>query len=186
MRAYTGHVWLAMGCESWDDWCETELGGFRPQAALRREIVAELAERRITNRSIAEAVGADERTVRRDLATAANAAVDPDRKTLGKDGVWRKPPKKREPKPEPKPVEVEPEPPLDVDEADVSFEYELVDNPIRLQPLDTSALYANVGKLIRNQFNNDALAYATPEQRAEIVAAMQEVINKIEEMETTK
>ncbi|HTX55286.1 MAG TPA: hypothetical protein VMD08_17920 [Candidatus Baltobacteraceae bacterium] len=103
VRAYRGRIWRAMGCESWDDWCETELGGFRPQAALRREIVVELAGLGMSNVAIANVVHASEGTIRNDLATSQNYEVDPERKTIGKDGKERRRPK-REPKPKPEPV----------------------------------------------------------------------------------
>jgi hypothetical protein len=96
MAAYEGRVWEAMGYHNWADWCDGELGGFRLPLPQRRSVASDLAGRGMSNRSIAEVVGADERTVRRDR-TAANAAVD--EPTLGQDGKRRRQPQ-REPEPE--------------------------------------------------------------------------------------
>ena len=103
-RAYFGRVWLAMGYESWDEWCDCELDGFKLPAPERKKVVAELAEAGMSNRAIADVVGCDEGTVRNDKkATAENSAVD--RVTVGKDGKARK-----QPEPRPKPDVPEPEP----------------------------------------------------------------------------
>lgn len=86
--AFRGRVWVALSYASWSEWCECELGGLKLPAPKRREVVAELSGAGMSNRAIGDAIGVDERTVRRD-ATAANAAVDSDRKTLGQDGRER-------------------------------------------------------------------------------------------------
>lgn len=83
-RAYFGRIWLAMGYESWSEWCDCELDGFKLPAVERREIVTELSDSGMSNPSIADVIGVHEKTVRRDLATSANAEVE--RKVTGKDG----------------------------------------------------------------------------------------------------
>lgn len=45
-RAFFGRVWLAMGYESWSEWCDCELDGFRLPAVERREVVIELGRGR--------------------------------------------------------------------------------------------------------------------------------------------
>jgi hypothetical protein len=34
-RAFFGRVWLAMGYESWSEWCDSELDGFKLPAVER-------------------------------------------------------------------------------------------------------------------------------------------------------
>lgn len=105
-QAYQGRVWIAMGYESWTEWCDSELDGFRLPAVERREIVAELAESGMSNRAIADVIGVTDMTVGRDLSTATNVAVDLDRRTIGKDGRARpaaQPAPKQEPRQDPPP-----------------------------------------------------------------------------------
>lgn len=96
LRAFEGRAWLALGYESWDEWCDCELDGFKLPALQRKEVVAALAEAGMSNRAIANVVGASEGTVRNDRAesTAQNYAVE--RTTLGQDGK-----KRRQPRPAP-------------------------------------------------------------------------------------
>lgn len=81
--AFFGRVWLAMGYESWSEWCDCELDGFKLPAVERREIVAELAESGMSNRSIADVIGVDKNTVRSDLARGENS---PPEQITGQDG----------------------------------------------------------------------------------------------------
>jgi hypothetical protein len=114
-KAFYGQVWLALGYESWDEYCDSELGGFKLPAPQRQEAVAALAAAGMSNRAIADAVNADEKTVRNDrAATAENSAVD--RKTTGKDGKQRAAAKKKQPTP--KKNEPKPEPEDNADSAD--------------------------------------------------------------------
>ena len=62
------------------------MNGYPLPAPKRREVVADLASAGMSNRAIAEVVGAGETTVRRDLAGAPNGAPDLDRKVMGQDG----------------------------------------------------------------------------------------------------
>jgi hypothetical protein len=96
-EAYDGRVWLELGYPTWGDWCDGELGGFKLPVPQRKALVSELAGRGMSNRSIAEVVGASKSQVNRDISTVPNGTV-PER-TLGQDGKTR--PARREPKPEP-------------------------------------------------------------------------------------
>ena len=82
-RAYFGRVWLAMGYESWSEWCDCELDGFKLPAIERRGTVSELAESGMSNRAIADVTGVSEGTVRNDKAGAQNYAPGP---VVGQDG----------------------------------------------------------------------------------------------------
>lgn len=96
-RAFFGRVWVAMGYESWGEWCDCELDGFKLPVVERREVVAELSEGGMSNRSIADVIGVHHTTVGADLASSGgNPPVDEDRKTVGQDGKVR--PASRNPK----------------------------------------------------------------------------------------
>jgi hypothetical protein len=114
--AYQGRIWLAMGYESWSEWCDCELGGFKVPPVQRREIVAELAESEMSNVAIADVIGVSRETVRRDLAGCTN--VHPDRKLTGQDGKkYRRPvPKREQPAADPNP---EDRPPPDINGEDI-------------------------------------------------------------------
>lgn len=112
--AFRGRVWIALAYASWAEWCECELGGLKLPAPKRRDVVAELAGEGMSNRAIAEVVGASEPTVRRDVkagasndAPAANAA--PDRRRLGQDGKSYTPPQPKPAAPESEPEFVDAE-----------------------------------------------------------------------------
>jgi hypothetical protein len=80
-RAFFGQAWKALGYESWSEWCDSELDGFRLPSVERREVVKELAKplpdrRKMSNRQIAEVVGVGTRTVDRDVSGASNGAPD--------------------------------------------------------------------------------------------------------------
>lgn len=98
-RAFRGRVWLAMGYQSWTDWCDHELGGFKLLAPQRREVVEELAGRGISNKAIADALGTSNDTVRRDKESAGVANETP---VIGQDG-------KTYARPKPAPVAPKPE-----------------------------------------------------------------------------
>lgn len=88
VQAYQGRAWLALGYQTWDAYCDGRLAGMRPaiERDERREMVGELRAAGLSTRAIGSALGADARTVRRDL-TGANAPV-PERIT-GLDGIER-------------------------------------------------------------------------------------------------
>jgi transcriptional regulator with XRE-family HTH domain len=82
-RAYRGRIWLTLGYESWQEYCDCELDGFKlPSRAERPQIVGELTHRHgLSQRAVAEALGVDQSTVSRDMAGDANASP-----AIGKDG----------------------------------------------------------------------------------------------------
>ncbi|MGO9032635.1 hypothetical protein [Mycobacterium sp.] len=88
-RAYFGRIWLPMGYDSWAEWCDCELGGFKLPIEERRAVVTGLAESGMSNRAIGAVTGVDKNTVRSDLAkaggenspTAPRAVTGPDGKT---------------------------------------------------------------------------------------------------------
>lgn len=73
-----------MGYESWSEWCDSELGGFKLPAIERREVVAELAESGMSNRAISDVLDIDRKTVRRDMADQAGEKGPPE--IIGQDG----------------------------------------------------------------------------------------------------
>ncbi len=79
VKAYSGRAWIALGFDSWDALCDARLNGARLQLPReqRREAVATMREAGLSTRAIGSALSIDDRTVRRDLPTAANAAVVP-------------------------------------------------------------------------------------------------------------
>jgi hypothetical protein len=79
-RAYFGRIWLPMGHDSWGEWCDCELGGFKLSVDERREVVTGLAESGMSNVAIGDVIGV---SVRRDKA--ASTFVEPD-KVRGQDG----------------------------------------------------------------------------------------------------
>jgi hypothetical protein len=84
-RAYFGRIWLALGYESWDEWCDCELGGFRLRLPIdeRRDVVAGLAESGMSNTSIADVIGVSEGTVRNDHKASGSQNYEP---VTGQDG----------------------------------------------------------------------------------------------------
>ena len=68
--AYNGRAWLALGYESWDDYCAHEFGATRLRLPYeeRQDVVASLREQGLSTRAIAAATGMGQRTVVRDLA----------------------------------------------------------------------------------------------------------------------
>jgi len=86
-KAYLGRAWKALGFASWDGWVDHHFHG-RPLLSVRKqdrvEAVLALDARGLSGRTIARAVEIDERTVRRYLSGAANAA--PGAVVIGADG----------------------------------------------------------------------------------------------------
>ena len=77
VAAYQRRVWEPLGYGSWDSYCRAELGSTRLRlpAEEREEAVRSLRSAGLSTRAIAAATGQSDRTVRRDLAGAAHAAV---------------------------------------------------------------------------------------------------------------
>lgn len=97
--AYFGRIWLAMGYDSWAEWCDCELNGFKLPAIERREVVAELAGSGMSNTAISDVLDISKPTVARDLSGVTN--VTPAEVT-GQDGktYTRPKPTQTQPKPE--------------------------------------------------------------------------------------
>jgi hypothetical protein len=76
VEAYQRRVWEPLGYDSWDSYCRAELGSTRLRlpAEEREQAVRSLRSAGLSTRAIAAATGQSDRTVRRDLAGAANAA----------------------------------------------------------------------------------------------------------------
>ena len=98
-RAYAGRIWISLGYESWSEYCDCELDGFRlPSRIERPDVVSELADAGMSQRAISEATGADRKTIRKDLAEVGESGPPArDSKVTGMDG-------KQYTKPRPKPA----------------------------------------------------------------------------------
>lgn len=83
--AYRGRVWIALGYESWAQWCDKELGGFKLPVPQRKEMVASLKSRGLSNRSIAEVTGVSKDTINRDIRSGGSNDP-PGTKVTGQDG----------------------------------------------------------------------------------------------------
>lgn len=86
-RAYEGRIWLAMEYQSWAEWCDKELDGFRLPTADRRQIVSRLVRSGLSQRAIAEVLDVDRKTVRRDQV----GEMGPPAEVLGQDGKTYRP-----------------------------------------------------------------------------------------------
>ena len=116
-RAYMGRIWLAMSYNSWSEWCEGELGGFKLPAPKRREVVAELADAGMSNRAIADVIGVTHTTVNKDLKDPGGRNLPPDRKVTGQDGKAYTPSK---PRPVPQNLASQDNQPVESPQKDVS------------------------------------------------------------------
>lgn len=97
-KAFLHRDWVALGYDTWDDYVSAEFGaGRRLQPGERRDAVSALRLCGMSTRAIGSAVGADARTVRRDLDQLGQDA--PNAKVLSLDGRVR--PAQVEPKDEP-------------------------------------------------------------------------------------
>ena len=88
-EARDGGAWDLLGYSSWTAYV-ADVFKDEPmilQRDARREIVAQLAGEGMSNRAIGSVVGADERTVRRDLSGAAHAAPEPTGSTVVVNGT---------------------------------------------------------------------------------------------------
>lgn len=79
----------ALGYATWHDYCAAELDGVRIPVGDRPAAVAELRSAGMSTRAIGSALGTSEATVRRDLSTASNDAVDPPSRVVSLDGRER-------------------------------------------------------------------------------------------------
>lgn len=103
-RAWREGHWKVLGYADWQGYVDGEFGEqrLRLPAEHRRKAVEELRLSGMSNRAIAATVGTDERTVRRDLAGAANAAPEEIKGTDGKNYASSRPSQ-----PAPPPVEAD-------------------------------------------------------------------------------
>jgi hypothetical protein len=67
-------AWIALGYDSWEAMCGAEFPGLLLPRAVRQDAVADMRSKGMSTRAISAAISADDRTIRRDLAGAANAA----------------------------------------------------------------------------------------------------------------
>lgn len=90
--AYHARDWSTLGYDTWEAYVAGEFGGTLPKLdrGKRRDLVVSLRAEGLSTRAIAAATGTDDRTVRRDIAGAANAAPDaepiPEPPVTGLDG----------------------------------------------------------------------------------------------------
>lgn len=80
-RAWEGRAWIALGYDSWDEYCTREFGTshLRLPREDRDSVIPSLRAAGMSGRAIGALTGLNERTVRRSLAevsAAANAAPD--------------------------------------------------------------------------------------------------------------
>lgn len=88
--------WIALGYETLNEYSAARLP-FKLPREVRRDLVLQLVAEGISNRAAAAIARTTEMTVRRDLATATNVAVEPLQKTVGQDGRERHRPPTYEP-----------------------------------------------------------------------------------------
>ena len=75
--AWRSFDWQALGYPSWDAYCDGEFGTSRIRLPReeRREVVSSMREIGMSTRAISSATGVSKDTVRREIATGANAPV---------------------------------------------------------------------------------------------------------------
>lgn len=88
-RAFEGRADKALGYESWQAYCSAELSDVRVPVGSRPAMVAELRQGGMSQRAIGSALGVSKETVRRDLSTATNVAVEEPAKVTSLDGRER-------------------------------------------------------------------------------------------------
>lgn len=104
LKAWEARVWIPLGYSSWDEYCNIELGGWRPKLELteRKEKVMALREHGMSQRAIGLALNVGHNTVSRDLHDEISPvpngtphtiiAQDPLPSVTGTDGkVYQKP-----------------------------------------------------------------------------------------------
>lgn len=75
-RAYLGRAWIALGYESWDDYCESEFDGARLRLPReeRTMVVGSLRDAGMSIRAIAAATGVDAKTVQSDIRSGVGTS----------------------------------------------------------------------------------------------------------------
>ena len=101
-QAYQARAWVALGYDSWDDYCTREFGTSRIRLPReeRQEVVASMREIGMSTRAIASATGMSKDTAARALSGVANETPAP---VTGTDGKTYTP----RPQPQPEPEELE-------------------------------------------------------------------------------
>ena len=100
-QAYQSRAWVALGYDSWDDYCTREFGTSRIRLPReeRQEVVASMREIGMSTRAIASATGMSKDTAARALSGVANETPAPVTGTDGKTYTPRPQPQS-EPEPE--------------------------------------------------------------------------------------
>lgn len=101
--AYIGRAWLALGHPSWDALCDVEFDGARLRIPREQRVeqVQSLRSAGLSTRAIGSALGVGDATVRRDLSTAPDDAVEQPTTVQSLDGRTR--PASQPPRPQPSP-----------------------------------------------------------------------------------
>lgn len=104
-QAYQARAWVALGYDSWDDYCTREFGTSRIRLPReeRQEVVASMREIGMSTRAISAATGADRNTVRSDLRQVDEIHPPEPGPVTGTDG------KTYTPRPQPQSEPEEPE-----------------------------------------------------------------------------
>jgi transposase-like protein len=87
-QAYEQRAWLALGYQSWDDYCTREFGTSRLRLPReeRAEVVASLRESGLSIRAIASATGTNRETIRQEIASGdKKLSPDPDEDALAEE-----------------------------------------------------------------------------------------------------
>ena len=101
-QAYQSRAWVALGYDSWDDYCTREFGTSRIRLPReeRQEVVASMREIGMSTRAIASATGTNRETIRQEVSGDRKLSPAP---VTGTDG------KTYTPRPQPQPEPEEPE-----------------------------------------------------------------------------
>ena len=101
-QAYQARAWVALGYDSWDDYCTREFGTSRIRLPReeRQEVVASMREIGMSTRAIASATGISQKTASRELA-AARESNDSPVPVTGTDGKTYAPRPQPQSEPEP-------------------------------------------------------------------------------------
>ena len=116
-QAYQARAWVALGYDSWDDYCTREFGTSRIRLPReeRQEVVASMREIGMSTRAIASATGISQKTASRELA-AARESNDSPVPVTGTDGKTYAPRPQPQSEPEPELPQATALPQSDLDE----------------------------------------------------------------------
>ena len=116
-QAYQSRAWVALGYDSWDDYCTREFGTSRIRLPReeRQEVVASMREIGMSTRAIASATGISQKTASRELA-AARESNDSPVPVTGTDGKTYAPRPQPQSEPEPELPQATALPQSDLDE----------------------------------------------------------------------